>query len=61
MRTVFSVEYCPNKDEGEQWQEVTEGEFIELVHLHKDKGLFPYVKLGKGHVTLVDANGIYYG
>lgn len=40
----YGIEYCPSEQEGEQWQEVTESEFLEVIALHKVRGLDPLIE-----------------
>lgn len=71
MQLEYGVEYSPNLDEGEQWQELTESEFLDLIAQHKAKGIDPILEYecftmfdngreGK-RLTIVDESGVYYG
>ena len=67
----WGVEYSPNEQEGEEWQELTEQEFKDLLLSHTARGIEPSLRMewfsifdngreGK-RLTLVDTWGIYYG
>lgn len=67
----YGVEYRPNEDEGEQWEELTEWEFLDLIASHKRRGFSVNMeydsfsirengRFGK-RLTIVDDWGIYYG
>lgn len=71
MQLEYGVEYYPNLDEGEQWQELTESEFLDLIAQHNAKGIdakleyerfttFDNGREGK-RLTIVDELGLYYG
>lgn len=71
MQLEYGVEYYPNLDEGEQWQELTESEFLDLIAQHNAKGIdakleyerftiFDNGREGK-RLTIVDELGVYYG
>ena len=67
----YGVEYYPNNDEGEQWEELTESEFICLINDHKAKGLDPILEYERftiydngrdgRRLTIRDVYGVYYG
>jgi len=67
----YGVEYRPNADEGEQWQELTEQEFISLIQDHKDRCLdhlieydrFTIFDNGRSgrRLTIRDEYEVYYG
>jgi len=67
----FFVEYRPNADEGEQSQELSEQEFLELLAEHNRLGVDPLIDYEKFTVfengrsgrrlTIRDDGGIYYG
>ena len=67
----FFVEYYPNSDEGEQAQELSEPEFIELIAEHKRLGVDPLIDYDRftifdngrdgRRLTIRDDSGIYYG
>ena len=67
----YGVEYFPNEDEGEQWQELTEFEFISLIQDHKQRGIDPLIEYdcftifdnGRSgrRLTIRDEYGVYYG
>ena len=67
----YGVEYYPNNDEGEQWEELTESEFLALIRRHKVKGLdpvleyevFTYYSNGRDgrRLTIRDEYGLFYG
>lgn len=67
----WGVEYYPNEQEGEEWQELTEQEFKELILAHTVRGIEPSLRMewftifengreGK-RLTIVDEMGVYYG
>lgn len=66
----YGVEYYPNNDEGEQWQELTEAEFLSLIRDHKARGLeykldyerFTIFDNGRTgcKLTILDTYGVYY-
>jgi hypothetical protein len=66
----YGVEYYPNSEEGEQWQELTKLEFNNLVKAHESRGYAPRIiyesfsvfENGRSgeRLTLVDEWGIYY-
>lgn len=71
MQLEYGVEYYPNLDEGPQWQELAESEFLELIAQHNKRGIdarleyerftmFDNGREGK-RLTLVDEWGVYYG
>ena len=67
----FGVEYYPNPNDGEQWQELTEMEFLAIIAMHKARGYDPAIEYEKFTVfdngregrrlTIRDEWGIYYG
>lgn len=71
MQLEFGVEYYPNPEDGEQWQELTESEFLEVIAMHKARGYDPSIEYEKFTVfengregrrlTIRDEWGIYYG
>jgi hypothetical protein len=71
MQLEYGVEYYPNTDEGPQWQEVTEFEFLDLMAQHNARGIdarleyerFTIFENGRDgrRLTLIDEWGIYYG
>ena len=71
MQLEYGVEYFPNYGESEQWQELAEYEFLELIAQHNKRGIdarleyesfttFDNGRDGK-RLTLVDEWGLYYG
>jgi len=66
----FGVEYYPTPEEGEQWQELSERDFLELIADHKARGLDPLLEydhftiFNNGRdgrrLTIRDEWGIYY-
>jgi hypothetical protein len=71
MQLEWFVEYYPNDDEGEQWQELTEREFLDLIAQHKTRGIEPIIDYERftmfdngrdgRRLTLRDEWGVYYG
>lgn len=67
----WGVEYYPNEQEGEQWQELTEQESKDLILAHNARGIDPHLRMewftifenGREvkRLTIVDEWGIYYG
>jgi hypothetical protein len=71
MHIEWGVEYYPNEHEGEQFDELSEQDFKELILAHTARGIEPSLRMewfslfdngreGK-RLTLVDTWGIYYG
>jgi len=66
----YFVEYYPNANEGEQAQEVSRSEFIELIKCHKERGrdalieydAFSIFENGRNgdRLTIRDEYGIFY-
>ena len=67
----WGVEYYPNEQEGEEWQELTKQEFKDLLRTYNARGIDPALRMewfsifengreGK-RLTIVDEWGIYYG
>ena len=67
----WGVEYYPNEQEGEQFDELTEQDFKELILAHTARGIEPHLRMewfslfengreGK-RLTIVDEWGVYYG
>ena len=67
----YFIEYYPNENEGEQASEISRSEFVELIGLHKERGLdaliehdvFSIFENGRDgeRLTIRDEYGIYYG
>lgn len=67
----YGVEYFPNPEEGEQWEELSERAFLDLIASHKARGLDPTLDYEKfttfdngregRRLTIRDDFGIYYG
>lgn len=70
MSLIFGVEYTPNPDEGEQFEELTELQFLELQREHQNKGLDAIITYERAttrengasyqRLTIHDAFGLYY-
>ena len=67
----YGVEYCIYAEEGEQWHELSELEFLELIASHKARGLDPLFEYERftifdngrdgRRLTIRDEYGVYYG
>lgn len=70
MIIEYGVEYYPNAEEGEQWQELSESEFLDVIAMHKVRGCEPVIDYERFTVydngrsgrrlTIRDQWGIYY-
>jgi hypothetical protein len=70
-RLEYGVEYCTYAEEGEQWHELSEFEFLELIAAHKARGLDPLLEYDRftifdngregRRLTIRDEYGVYYG
>ena len=74
MQTIkieYGVEYYPNPDEGEQFEYLTELEFLSLIRDHELRGYSPEITYERfttfdngrdgRRLTIRDVNGIFYG
>jgi hypothetical protein len=71
IQIEFGVEYYPNPEEGEQWQELSESEFLAILDMHKARGLQPVIEYERftifdngrdgSRITILDETGVYYG
>ena len=57
----YNVEYYPNESEGEQAQEISESEFMELLQMHANAKRNPCIWADDEQLTIQDVWGIYYG
>lgn len=67
----FGVEYYPNPEEGEHWEELTEREFLDVIAMHKARGYDPVIEYDRftlydngregRRLTIRDEWGLYYG
>ena len=73
MQTIkieYGVEFYPNPDEGEQFEHLTESEFLSLIRDHESRGFDPEITYDKfttfyngrdgRRLTIRDTWGIYY-
>ena len=66
----YGVEYYPNFDEGEQFEYLTESEFLGLIKDHESRGFNPEIVYDKftifnngrdgRRLTIKDTWGLYY-
>jgi hypothetical protein len=57
---IYGVEYYPNGNEGEQWEEVTQTEFIDLIKMHAFRGCLVETVWEGDTLTIKDSWGTYY-
>ena len=63
----YYVEYTPNENEGKQWEQLTEDQFVRLCNEHKAKlrGIewesnIYYAHLTGPTVVIIDKHGLFY-
>jgi len=71
MKLEYGVEYYPNPDEGEQFEHLTELEFLSLIRNHELRGYSPEIAYERfttfengrdgRRLTIRDVSGIFYG
>ena len=74
MQTIkieYGVEYYPNPNEGEQFEYLTESEFLALIRMHQARGFDPDMVYDRfttydngrdgSRLTIKDSWGLYYG
>ena len=64
---AYFVEYTPNESEGEQWEELTEAQFVALCQRHTDnlatdawQANMYFVQLTGPSIVLIDKHGLFY-
>jgi Ca2+-binding EF-hand superfamily protein len=67
----YGVEYYPNPKEGEQFEHLTESEFLSLIRDHERRGYTPEITYERfttfdngrdgRRLTIRDVSGIFYG
>jgi hypothetical protein len=71
MKLEYGVEYYPTPEEGEQFEYLTERDFLDLIASHKARGLDPAIEYARftifdngrdgRRLTIRDVYGIFYG
>jgi hypothetical protein len=71
IKIEYGVEYYPNSDEGEQFEHLTESDFLSLIRDHELRGYTPEITYERftifdngrdgRRLTIQDVNGIFYG
>jgi hypothetical protein len=71
MQLEYGVEYYPNTEEGEQFEYLTERDFLGLIASHKARGFDPAIEYDRFTIfengrdgrllTIRDVYGIFYG
>jgi len=70
IKVEYGIEYYPNPEEGEQFEYLTESEFLGLISDHESRGFDPEIAYDKfttfdngrdgRRLTIKDTWGIYY-